>query len=406
MNRLDVKLYSEIIGTITLLNGDKSILAFNDEYVGNQDRATLSLSFKNSDQELLTNFRPSGPALLPFFSNLLPEGALREFLAEQLGIKPSREFHLLWGLGRDLPGAVSVDSDEEAQLQKFPNSEDSEFLGNENVLRFSLAGVQLKFSAIRVGERLTIPAKGLGGEWIVKLPSNRFEFVPENEFSFMTLAGMIGIEVPEIMLLDTKEIEGIPEGVGRLRDEKAFAVKRFDRSDDGPIHIEDFAQIFNLRPDDKYGKASYRNIAEVIGIESTAKDVEEFVRRLIFSILIGNEDMHLKNWSFIYRDRKTAQLAPAYDLLSTIPYIHSGNAALKFATTKKMADIDRSELEELADRAKLPRGLVARTASETVEIFLDVWGREKNNLVLPSEIIKKVDENIRVSRISKSTTNS
>ena len=65
---------------------------------------------------------------------------------------------------------------------------------SENVLRFSLAGIQLKFSAIIEGRGgLTIPARGMGGSWIVKLPSREFEGVPENEFSMMTLARHIGM---------------------------------------------------------------------------------------------------------------------------------------------------------------------------------------------------------------------
>ena len=69
------------------------------------------------------------------------------------------------------------------------------------MLRFSLAGVQLKFSAMgdaRGG--LTIPARGVGGDWIVKLPSLQFPGVPENEFSMMTLARAVGISVPVVKL--------------------------------------------------------------------------------------------------------------------------------------------------------------------------------------------------------------
>ena len=84
--------------------------------------------------------------------------------------------------------------------------------------------------------------------------------------------------------------------------------------------MEDFAQVFGVFPDHKYEKRSYRSIAEVLAIETTGADVAEYFRRLVFSTLIGNADMHLKNWSLIYSDQRTPMLAPAYDLLSTIPY--------------------------------------------------------------------------------------
>ena len=62
------------------------------------------------------------------------------------------------------------------------------------VLRFSLAGVQLKFSAVmEASGGLTVPAGGMGGSWIVKLPSARFAAVPENEFAMLELARRAGI---------------------------------------------------------------------------------------------------------------------------------------------------------------------------------------------------------------------
>ena len=399
MNLLDVQLYNKTIGSITLIPGDRSIFAFNDEYVQNLDRDTLSLSFKNPHGELITNFRATGPVLQPFFSNLLPEGPLRDFLARKMHVKPAREFHLIWGLGADLPGAVTVIPIEGDSLPVEIKGNEDEETQTDEVLRFSLAGVQLKFSAIRTEDRLTIPAKGIGGAWIVKLPSERFEAVPENEYSFMTLAGMIGIDVPEIQLINVSEIQGIPDGLGRLRNERAFAIKRFDRTDNEAVHIEDFAQVFNLRPDDKYGKQSYRNIAYVIGVESDISDLEEFIRRLVFSTLIGNEDMHLKNWSLIYRDRRRPSLSPAYDMLSTIPYIHNKTAALKFSRTNKMAEFDMGELAHLASKALIPEKLVIDTAKDTVEKFMEVWHREKRNLFLTKEIIETVEKHFITLRI-------
>src|SRR5262245_51589581 len=116
---------------------------------------------------------------------------------------------------------------------------------------------------------------------------------------------------------------------------RALAVRRFDRTADGPVHIEDFAQVFGLYPEDKYGKASYRNIAGVIAAETGNVGTAEFVRRLVFNVLIGNADMHVKNWSLIYLDRRRAALAPAYDFVSTIHYIPDDNSALSFGRTKR-----------------------------------------------------------------------
>nr|WP_321524557.1 type II toxin-antitoxin system HipA family toxin [uncultured Cohaesibacter sp.] len=396
---LNVLLHDKLIGSISLLPGDRSIFAFTESYIEDQSRDVLSLSFKDQYGELITDHRATGPKLHPFFSNLLPEGSLRRYLAERAGVKQVRELYLLWILGQDLPGAVRV---EPSDGNAFPilSSDETEKQRQDRrdkALRFSLAGVQLKFSALRNDGKnggLVIPASGLGGEWIVKLPAERFERVPENEYSFMTLARMIGIDVPEIDLLNVKDIEGLPDGLGRLEGEKAFIIKRFDRTDDGPVHIEDFAQVFGVLPENKYGKASYRNIATVLGIETDQTDIAEFIRRLVFSTLIGNDDMHLKNWSLIFHDRKVASLAPAYDLLSTIAYLPSETAALKYARTNKMAELDFDELAYLADKARLPEKLVLDTAKETVSVFLDVWAKEKNNLHLDAEIVAVVDAHL------------
>jgi hypothetical protein len=66
-----------------------------------------------------------------------------------------------------------------------------------DVLRFSLAGVQLKFSAVmEASGGLTIPAHGVGGSWIVKMPSTQFATVPEVEFVMLELARAAGLDVP------------------------------------------------------------------------------------------------------------------------------------------------------------------------------------------------------------------
>ena len=235
---------------------------------------------------------------------------------------------------------------------------------------------------------------GVGGSWIVKLPAERFDAIPENEFSFMTIAKRIGIDVPEIQLVDLDQIARLPEDLGRLRGEKAFVIRRFDRSEDGPIHIEDFAQISVRYPHQKYEGLSYRNIATVLGIETSLSDVAEFIRRLVYSTLIGNDDMHLKNWSLIYYDRRNASLSPAYDLLSTIPYTQGKQAALKYARTKVMADVGLAELAYLADKARLPEKLVLDTARQTVSDFLDIWAKEKHNLAIATDVIDAVDAHI------------
>ena len=401
---LQVLLYGEQIGTLTRVPGDRNIFAFSQAYIDNAARPTLSLSFKDALGALITDVPPTQTRVPPFFANMLPEGSMRDYLAKRADVNPKREFFLLWMLGKDLPGAMTIrPADGEALPPE--SSGDSEARKESDdlrrhALRFSLAGVQLKFSAAKsAAGGLTIPAEGVGGSWIVKLPSITYDRVPENEYSMMSLAAKIGMEVPELQLVELGSIGSLPEGIGKLKG-PALAVKRFDRTPEGPVQIEDFAQVFRVYPDDKYKKASYRNIAEVIAAEAGNDGVVEFIRRLVFNTLIGNADMHLKNWSLIYPDRRTAALAPAYDFVATIQYIPDEKTALNYARTKRMNEFSRDELSYLAGKARLSEKLVLDTAAETVELFHQAWRTEKKNLPLSKDLIATIEKHVKTVPIA------
>ncbi|MBS1830704.1 MAG: type II toxin-antitoxin system HipA family toxin [Acidobacteria bacterium] len=306
LTTLAVNLHGQRIGTITRLAGDKQIFAFEQSYIDDPQRPTLSLSFKGRTGGLVTALQQVHRRVPPFFSNLLPEGHLRSYLAEQAGVNPEREFFLLAALGADLAGAVTVTPLDHGSDAHEGVHHDDEDEGNESDqprrrrLRFSLAGVQLKFSAImETRGGLTVPAEGVGGSWIVKLPSQTFDAVSENEFVMLELARAIGINVPRSQLVPVAEISGLPTQGGAIKG-NALAVERFDRSPGGGrIHMEDFAQVFGLYPENKYKSVSYANIARVLWVETGEQGAYEFIRRLTFSVLIGNADMHLKNWSLL-----------------------------------------------------------------------------------------------------------
>lgn len=400
VSTLNVLLYGEPIATITNVGNGRTLFAFMDSYIHDESRPVLGLGFKDALGGLLTNFKPTQTKLTPFFSNLLPEETMRHYLAERAGVNPAREFFLLWVLGQDLAGAITVEpADGEALPPNVQQGIDDE-MKIDVPMRFSLAGVQLKFSAVQQANGgLTIPATGQGGSWIVKLPSSRFDAVPENEYSMMELARMLGMDVPETQLLPINQIANIPDGIGKFGDAfknaQAFVIKRFDRAGDQAVHIEDFAQVFGVYPQDKYKKASMRNIAQVIGIEGQNEDIAEFTRRLVFNTLIGNADMHLKNWSVIYKDKRAASIAPAYDFVSTIPYIPDDSASLKVSRSKKFSDFTLDELSHLAAKAMLPEKLVLDTAKQTVAGFHEIWAKEKAHLPLTKSMIEAIETHLR-----------
>ncbi len=397
LNALAVQLHGRQIGIINRLAGDRHLFSFEQDYVDDQTRPTLSLAFKGRSGGLVTALRPVGRRVPPFFSNLLPEGHLRTYLAEQAGIKPEREFFLLAMLGADLSGAVTVTpltADGHPIEPEEGDAQANAARRDDGVLRFSLAGVQLKFSAVmEASGGLTIPAHGVGGSWIVKLPSTQFPAVPENEYVMLELARAVGIAVPAIKLVPVPEIQGLPEAAARMEG-NALVVQRFDRVDGSRVHMEDFAQVFGLFADDKYGHRSYANIASVLRAETGEAGTYEFVKRLIFSIMIGNGDMHLKNWSLLYPDSRTPILSPAYDFVATFPYIPGDKLALNFGGSQSLSEITVDQIRRFTDTARLPASPVWEIVLETVEKTRTAWQKLDQKDLLPSDLRTAMEKQI------------
>ena len=400
LNALSVRLYGKHIGVITRLAGDRQLFAFEQDYIEDPQRPTLSLSFKGSTGGLVTNFRPVGRHVPVFFSNLLPEGHLRDYLAKRADVNPEREFFLLAVLGADLPGALVVEPlEDEKQSSEPQDARDDgthhDAHGGEEPLRFSLAGVQLKFSAImEASGGLTIPAGGLGGSWIVKLPSARFKAVPENEFAMLELARRTGISVPANKLIEVASIKGLPDQAHTVEG-KALAVKRFDRlQDGGPVHMEDFAQVFGEFPNNKCKFHSYANIASVLWAEIGENAVIEFVRRLVFSVVIGNADMHLKNWSLLYPDRRTPALSPGYDFVATLPYAPGDTLALSFGDSRSPSEITPDQMRRFADTARIPVSPLWKIAVETAERTAESWKTLEHADALPKDLKDTISSQI------------
>ena len=113
--------------------------------------------------------------------------------------------------------------------------------------------------------------------------------------------------------------------------------------------------------------------------------IAEFIRRLTFSVLIGNVGKHLKNWSLIYPDARNAASASAYGFISTIACIKDSETALKCSRTKRFDRYSKDGLSHLAAKALLPEKVVLDTACETVPLFLQHWNVVKSHLLLSGD---------------------
>lgn len=176
----------------------------------------------------------------------------------------------------------------------------------------TLTGVQPKLSLdINKGEK-GVPDRftvvGLWGKFILKPQSDKYTHLPEIEDVTMHLAELAKIEV-------------VPHGLIRMADgELSYITRRIDRTSEGEkLPMEDFCQISYKLTEHKY-KGVHEQIAKLLSELSHRPtfDMLSYWEMVIFSWLVGNADMHLKNFS-LYRPKRGAgyQLTPAYDLLST-----------------------------------------------------------------------------------------
>ena len=397
-----VLLHGRRIGSLAELPADRALFAFDDAYVADAARPTLSLAYLSESGGLCAAVREPRRKLPPFFANLLPEGALRAHMAAAVG-EPADGLAWLLRFGRDLPGAVTVQAEapgpERAARARPLQPRRSAPAGARRGWRFSLAGSTLKFSArMTRGGRLKIAPDGAGGTWIVKLPHPLRPALAENECAMLALARRAGIDAPEARLLDPADVAGCPP---QEHGGKALAVRRYDRDADGrPVHAEDFAQVFGLQPgDQRRAQLGYAEVAWVLSEGPGAAGVRELLRRLTFAVVTGNGDLHLKNLALRYPDRRDPALAPACDLAATAPYDPGAELALPFGGERGLDGIRRGQLRRFARRARLPAEelaaeRLAALAARTAARIADAWRELDEKDLLPRLLRAALDRRI------------
>jgi serine/threonine-protein kinase HipA len=365
-------------GTIHRI-GDRTRFSLDLDYRDDPHRPVLGLVFEDRPEKV----HVATVRVAPWFSNLLPESRLRDWIARERDVNPEREMELLAQVGHDLPGAVRILAEDEAPLEAAWIAEPDTYAietaddFHQPGVRFSLAGVAMKFSMVQRSKQFTLPAHGEGGDWIVKTPDAVFRDVPLNEFAMMTLADAVGIEVPEVMLVPREKIDDrLPHSVWPTNEEFAYAIRRFDRDGQhGLIHIEDLAQVRNIYQELK-DKGNFETVASLIYRGRDKDSLLEFTRRLTFDILISNGDHHLKNWSLIYPDGRVPRLAPAYDIVSTAHYFEGNrieDLALKFGGNKEFHRVSLGTFRRLQERLGARDVDLAECAALTVERTIAEW---------------------------------
>ena len=392
---LELSLHTATVAYLTGYRDGRNVLTFTPEFTSDANRPTLSLithpAFPRATK-IIAQPWVRQQKLHPMLSNLLPEGALREYLAQALKTHTDNEFELFAHLGQDLPGAliataIGPDAIPEYVLEGSSKADVIKSIAQDKKKHFSLAGVQMKFSMQEKDGRYQIAESGARGDWIIKTPSTTHRHVPLNEFTAMRLAELAGVTIPDIRLVEMNKLEQLP-GINLPNEDYAFAIRRFDRQEGARIHMEDFAQVLVKYPQDKYRSANYQQIAKILYdyAEDGLGDVQQFARRLLTNILLANGDAHLKNWSVIYPDTVTPTLSPAYDIVTTRVYMGDEREfALNLGKSKNWYDASMEQFEYWAGKAEIPWRAIRPQLLDTMDKARQLWPDALKNLPMDKE---------------------
>jgi serine/threonine-protein kinase HipA len=351
---------------------------------------------------------------LSFFENLLPEGEVREAIARAHNIES--DFDFLKEFGEDCAGAVIVSADEVSpfkgnaqgkkliDMQKVYEAIDhnhsvADVISETDPGYLSLAGAQDKFPAILHNGKFYLPENGAPTTHIVKVPIRRKKVTESvfNEFYCMELARRIGFNIPKCQVMG--------EGTHPL-----FVIERYDRFTDKNgvvhrIHQQDFCQAQGITSESKYEinggpsiKANYELIKSNVTIKKRVQALQTFLDWVCFNFLIGNNDSHSKNISFLLNDGKI-ELAPLYDLISTAIYPKlQPEFSFKIGGRNQYHRIGKNQFEELDQEL----GVKVGTFGERMALVHDKVMKEKDALAegmtkmfKGTSVSKKVAEEIQ-----------
>jgi serine/threonine-protein kinase HipA len=237
-------------------------------------------------------------------------------------------------------------------VQKAPQVEFSEHNLEKEALKFitrkmAVTGVQPKLSldlekSNKEETTLRLTIVGLWGQYILKPQTLKYSQLPEIESLTMHLAQLIKIKtVPHSLIR-------MPSG------NLAYITKRIDRIANQKLHMEDMCQLTERLTEYKYD-GSYEQIAKTILKYSTQPmlDIINFIEQLMFSFIVGNADMHLKNFSLIDMPNIGYILSPAYDLVATSLINHEDKEELALTLNGKKNKISKYDFDVFMAYCKL-----------------------------------------------------
>lgn len=261
-----------------------------------------------------------------YFTNLLPEGGLRDLICSRLKISPENDYELLKRIGGDCAGAlrilkedddISLDDQTYEPLTEITSAEYGVggILLTHADVRLSLAGAQYKLPVYLDQGNLYLPRRHAPSSHILKFSNRDYRRLPEVEFLVTSLAREIGLDVVALSLWPYgKQLASLS-----LRYDRVKEANRLRR-----LHQEDVCQVLGIPASMKYQNEGGPSLADCIEVirsysDDVVADTRKLIQWMVFNVLVGNCDFHAKNLSLLYHNGQT-RLAPIYDLVATTHY--------------------------------------------------------------------------------------
>lgn len=404
--RLDVLSNAELVGHLHE-NDDIWAFEYSPEWIASVRSFDLAPALPRT-----AKVHVDGATVRPvqwYFDNLLPEENLRVVIAKEAGLAPEDAFGLLARFGAESAGSlVLVDPKNPAAaehgLKPLALAELSQRIGDlprTSLMRhapkkMSLAGAQHKLLIVANGEELFEPFSATPSTHILKPNHLDRYYVASvmNEYFTMRLASAVGLDVPAV------QRRYVPQPV--------YLVERFDRGgaeDPDRVrrhHVIDTCQLLNKARAFKYSAARLDTLAQAIDLcRSKIVARRQLYRWVVFNVLVGNGDNHLKNISFRV-ERAGIDIAPAYDLLCTAVYETRALAddearwphvplAFSLGDARNFSDVTRAHLLD----AGKSLGLADATAKRELDRLVREVPAQADKLI--ADIENHLDEEVAAS---------
>ena len=390
-------------------DGGRMSFAYDPAYASDSRNEPLS-------HTLPLRTEPFGEDVIePFLSGLLPEDIIRTRLGRILQIPRENTFALLKAIGGDCAGAIAFFSEgerphaDEARFRRLSDAEAGDILDSlekrpldvgEDGFRISGAGAQDKLIACWKSGAVELPLDGTPSTHIIKPAIRDYPDSVENECYSMRLARACGLDCARCAM-------------AVIGGKRRYVCERYDRiGENGRIrrlHQEDFCQLLHVDPKRKYESLGGPGIADVLRLmremSLAASDTLEFLRRVVFTFLIGNGDAHGKNYSVLYHGRKTA-LSPMYDVMSTAVYPDvASRMAMEIDGEYSFRWITRAKFLRMAEKLDLSAKIMEREIDRMCKRILKHAPLVAQSLSVrfPSPCYRRIQDGIlsRVEQIGK-----